>query len=258
MSSHKIFNVSFIGAGNVATQLALNLYQKSYNIKQIYSRTLASAVLLSEQVEATPITQLEELSEEVDLVILSVSDKAMPLITNKLLLKETLLVHTAGSIPMDLLYHCSERIGVLYPTQTFTKTHHVKFDNIPLCIEANNHDDLAALLALSTDLSTKVNRVSSDQRKVIHLAAVFACNFSNHMLAIADELLSKESLSLDILEPLVEETIKKAFLLSPKEGQSGPAVRRDTNVIQDHLKRLENQSVFSDIYKKVTDSIQSI
>lgn len=257
-NSDSIQTISFIGAGNVATQMAKNLYQKGFKIKQIYSRTEASAVLLSQQVEANFTTSLKEISSDVNLIVISVNDKALIEITPSLDLGQTLTVHTGGSIPMSQLEGVSSRIGVIYPLQTFTKSHDISFEKLPLCVEANNEKDLKDLLSLSKRLSTKVASVSSKQRKTIHLAAVFACNFSNHMLAIADEILTKEDLELGLLQPLVEETITKAFTITPKKGQSGPAIRRDDNVINEHLKRLEKHPDFSDIYKKISNSIQNI
>ncbi|QZE12899.1 DUF2520 domain-containing protein [Halosquirtibacter laminarini] len=253
-----IQTVSFIGAGNLATQLALTLFEKQNEIQQIYSRTLDSASLLASQVGAEATDNLEDISAKVDLLVISISDKAMPEVVSRLQGLNTLVVHTAGSVPMDILSSCSPRIGVFYPTQTFTKAVRVSFDNIPLCIEANRDIDYIRLKQLAQLISTHVTEVSSAQRKSIHLAAVFACNFSNHMLAIADDLLQKEDLPLDILKPLVVETIEKAFRISPKKGQSGPAIRHDQNVIAEHMVRLSDKPLFAEIYEKVTKSIQEI
>lgn len=250
-------SVVFIGAGNLATNLAKALYRKGFRIEQIYSRTEESASTLASEVEAGFTTDLQEISEEAKLYIVSLKDAAfvelLPQITAGK--RESLLVHTAGSIPMNIWEGYAERYGVFYPMQTFSKQREVDFDEIPFFIEAKSPEDVELLKAVAGTLSEKVYEATSEQRKSLHLAAVFTCNFTNHMYALAAELLKKYHLPFEVMLPLIDETARKVHELAPHDAQTGPAVRYDENVINNHLAMLEETSDLQEIYKLISKSI---
>ena len=238
--------IVFIGAGNLATNLAKALYRKGFRIVQVYSRTMESARTLAEKVEAEYTTDLQAVSKDAKLYIVSLKDDALvdllPQITEGK--QASLLVHTAGSIPMSVWEGHAERYGVFYPMQTFSKQREVKFQEVPFFVEAKRPEDVELLKAVAATLSEKVYEASSEQRKSLHLAAVFICNFTNHMYALAADLL-----------PLIDETARKVHELAPRDAQTGPAVRYDENVMSNHLAMLVDSPALQEIYKLMSKSI---
>ena len=250
-----IKKISFIGAGNVATHLALALYRAGYETSQIYSRTEVSAKMLTDKINTTYTTCIEELKQDSDLYILSLADQATEQIAGKLRLTSGIVVHTAGSLPMAILKGAAKNYGVFYPFQTFSKKVSVDFKQIPVCIEANNEETSNLLCEVASDITAKVLRINSEQRAFLHLCGVFSCNFVNHMLSIADKFCDKQHLDFSLLEPLVKETIKKAFTNKPSEVQTGPAVRNDRNIIKKQIDLLSCEPKIQDIYKLLSQSI---
>ena len=249
--------IVFIGAGNLATNLAKALYRKGFRIVQVYSRTEESACALAREIEAEFTTNLQEISKEARLYIVSLKDAAfvelLPQISEGK--GKALLVHTAGSVPMSIWEGNAERYGVFYPMQTFSKQREVNFEEVPFFVEANSKEDVELLKAIAATLSEKVYEVTSEQRKSLHLAAVFTCNFTNHMFALAAELLDKYHLPFEVMLPLIDETARKVHELSPYDAQTGPAVRYDENVINHHLTMLEDTPELQEIYKLISKSI---
>ena len=243
--------VVFIGAGNLATNLAKALYYKGFRIVQVYSRTEESARALAEKVEADYTTDLQEISKDAKLYIVSLKDAAfvelLPQITEDK--QKSLLVHTAGSIPMSVWEGHAERYGVFYPMQTFSKQREVDFQEVPFFIEAKRAEDTELLKAIASTLSEKVYEADSEQRKSLHLAAVFICNFTNHMYALAADLLEKYNLPFEVMLPLIDETARKVHELAPRDAQTGPAVRYDENVMSNHLAMLVDSPALQEIYK---------
>ena len=243
--------IVFIGAGNLATNLAKALYHKGFRIVQVYSRTMESARTLAEKVEAEYTTDLQEISKDAKLYIVSLKDAALvdllPQITEGK--QNSLLVHTAGSIPMSIWEGYAERYGVFYPMQTFSKQREVNFQEVPFFVEAKRPEDVEFLKAVAATLSEKVYEASSEQRKSLHLAAVFICNFTNHMYALAADLLEKYNLPFDVMLPLIDETARKVHELAPRDAQTGPAVRYDENVMNNHLAMLVDSPALQEIYK---------
>lgn len=251
--------IVFIGAGNLATNLAKALYRKGFRIVQVYSRTEASARSLAEVVEAEFTTDLNEINLSARLYIVSLKDSAfielLPAITvgKK---KDTLLVHTAGSLPLSIWEETGvEHYGVFYPMQTFSKQREVDFREIPFFIEASSAEDTELLKAVAASLSERVYEADSEQRKSLHLAAVFTCNFTNHMYALAAELLEKYHLPFDVMLPLIDETARKVHALQPKSAQTGPAIRYDENIINDHLGMLSDDPEMQKLYELISHSI---
>jgi len=245
-------NIVIVGAGNVAWHLAKELQKKEQNILQVYNRSIEGAISLSRKLKCDFTTRIEDLNRDADLYILTVKDSVIEEVSASLNLKNKLVVHTSGAIEQDVIKY--DRRGVLYPLQTFSKEKKLNFKNIPFCIEASKSQDYNTLIRLANLLGPMVYNIDSHQRKVLHVAAVFACNFSNYMYMISDEILSKESIPLDILYPLIKETASKITKHKPKDVQTGPATRNDKSTIDTHLKYL-NEGNNYDIYKILTENI---
>lgn len=253
-------SVVFIGAGNLATNLAKALYWKGFRIVQIYSRTEESAQSLAQIVEAEYTTDLSAVTEDAQLYIVSLKDTALVELLPKLVAgkKNALWVHTAGSIPMTVWEGYAERFGVFYPMQTFSKQREVDFRGIPIFVESNSEEDTQFLKDIASALSEKVYEATSDQRKSLHLAAVFTCNFTNHMYALAAELLKKYQLPFEVMLPLIDETARKVHELEPRAAQTGPAIRYDENVIDGHLQMLGNEPEMQELYRLISQSIHRL
>jgi len=251
-----IENIVMIGSGNVATQLALALIEKGIHVKQVYSRSTESARVLSEKVNAGFTNDLFQLDTEADLYVIAVKDPAIQEVLENLRLRENqLIVHTAGSVPMNILEGFTSNYGVFYPLQTFSKSRKVDFSDIPICIEANHPSNLMKLEELGKRLSETVCQINSDERKTLHLAAVFTNNFVNHFYSIGAEILHDKKLDFELLKPLIRETAAKIETLHPVEAQTGPAKRNDQTIIGLHLKMLQNKPEYQKIYSFVTESI---
>ena len=258
MASNK--RIVLIGAGNVATHLGLAFQAKGCEIVQVYSRTEESAKDLAERLQVPYTVSLEEVSVDADLYIVAVKDAALQEVIPSLVKgrEDALFVHTAGSISMDVWKGCARRYGVFYPMQTFSKLRMVDFSSVSFFVEASGSDELRFLKELAMSLSPKVYEASSEQRRYLHLAAVFACNFTNHMYALSASLLEKQGLPFDAMLPLIDETARKVHELPPVQAQTGPAIRRDENVMDKHLAMLSEEPVMREIYEKISKNIQEL
>ena len=252
--------IVFIGAGNLATNLAKALYRKGFRIVQVYSRTEESARTLADAVEADFTTDLDEVVTNAQLYIVSLTDSAFIQLLPQIAARKegALLVHTAGSIPMDVWQGATSRYGVLYPMQTFSKLQDTDFSQIPFFIEACTIEDAEFLKKIASILSQKVYDSTSEQRRSLHLAAVFTCNFTNHMYALAAELLLKYHLPFDTMLPLIDGTSRKVHTLQPKQAQTGPALRCDQNVIDSHLAMLADEPQMQEIYCLLSEDIHRL
>ncbi len=246
-----------IGAGNVATHLSIALSQTGYNIRQVFSRTEASASELAAKLKCPYTTDLSQITHEGDLYIVSVKDSALNDILPKLVQRapQALFVHTAGSVPMNVWQGLAERYGVLYPMQTFSKLRQVDFREVTFFTEAHTAADLKLLNEIALHLGSKVYEASSEQRRYLHIAAVFACNFANHMYAVASHLLSANGLPFEAMLPLIDETARKVHELPPVKAQTGPAQRYDENVINRHLEMLKSEPHLAEIYEQISKNI---
>ncbi len=249
--------IVFIGAGNLATRLSKALIEKGHEIVQVYSRTEDSASILAKSLACDYTTKNEEIFKDADIYIISVSDSAYEAVLGKIDFNNKLIVHTSGSLPIEILKNFSENYGVLYPLQTFSKSREPDFTVIPFCIEANTNENVEFLFQFSKTVTSDVRHINSEQRKKLHLAAVFASNFTNHMYYLAEKIIEKNNLPFDILIPLIEEVAQKVKYMSPAAAQTGPAKRKDMNIIAEHLKILENEKDISQIYKVLSESIIS-
>lgn len=252
-------NILMIGAGNVAWHLATALEQKGHQISVVYSRKLENAQQLTKKLRNALATDHPNFGDvDADLAIVAIKDDAIaPLVAQMVLPPHTVIAHTSGNTPLQVFEHLTGNndFGVFYPLQTFSKSKPVDFSQIPFCIEGINTTTETLLFDLAGQLTTNLHLINSYQRKVLHVAAVIACNFTNHLFAQSDHILQQEDIPFDLLKPLIQETIEKALNNSPRETQTGPAVRNDTRVIQDHLKYLKNNPSAHTLYTSITDSI---
>ncbi|NDK57199.1 Rossmann-like and DUF2520 domain-containing protein [Pontibacter fetidus] len=252
-------NIAIVGAGNVAWHLAQALQAAGHSIAVVYSRTKQHSEALARQLPGAVSTQsLDFRSTAVDVVLIAVPDQALDDVVKELKTPAGVVVaHTSGSQPLTVLETIAgANYGVFYPLQTFSKQAPVNLQHVPILVEGNTEETTNKLEQLAKSISLQVERVTSEKRKQLHLAAIFACNFTNHLLGISHELLREAGLPLNLLQPLIQETIKKATAHDPYTVQTGPAIRHDHNVIEEHLHQLASQPQLQEIYKLLTQSIQ--
>ena len=247
-----------VGAGNLATHLARAFYKKGFRILQVYSRTPESAARLAQEVEADPVTDPAALTTWGRLYMAALTDEALPGLIPALTSgrNRALWVHTAGSLPLDLWAGHAERYGVFYPLQTFSRQHEVDFGRIPVFVEGSDPDTTALLHAVAATVSAKVYEATSAQRRYLHLGAVLACNFTNHLYTLASDLLVRHGLPFDALQPLIDETARKVHELSPHQAQTGPAARGDRHVMDEHLRLLEEDPYLAQVYRLLSQGIE--
>lgn len=248
-----MIKISLIGSGNVAQHL-INAFTKNQHIElvQAFSRKKTSLenILSTDKI----ITDLSDL-KEADLYIIAVTDDAISEVSEKLPFENRLVVHTSGTSSIEIL-NSKNRRGVFYPLQTFSKDKKVDFSIIPICLEAASQNDYLILQTVAQNISNAVFPIVSEQRKALHVSAVFVNNFTNHLYQIGQEICIEHQVPFEILKPLIQETAEKIKFINPNEAQTGPAKRNDTNTIDAHLDYLtdENQKK---IYKILTQSIQN-
>lgn len=250
-----IQNIVMIGSGNVATHLAEVFYWKGKKISQVYSRDPEHAKQLANKVGSEAIDDLFSLTTDADLYIIAVPDKSIEEVAGKLLLKDKLLVHTSGSVAMEALSGASLNYGIFYPLNTFSKEKGIDFSNTPICIEGNTTSNKEKLVRLGKVISGDVRIITSEERQIIHMAAVFVSNFTNHMYGIAEDILESHELPFDILKPLIMETAQKIWKHKPADAQTGPAVREDISTIDTHMEILGKFPEFKKIYEMMTKDI---
>ncbi len=246
-----MIQVILIGSGNVAFHL-FQAFSKTadINVIQVYSRTFSSD--FPQNIHTSDLNQILE----ADVYIICVSDNAIPTVSEQLPFQNRLVVHTSGSTDFSVLDVKNKR-GVFYPLQTFSKNKEIDFKNIPICLETENASDYEVLEKLARSISNSVTKIDGNQRKALHVSAVFVCNFTNHLYQIGHEICTENSIPFQILQPLIEETASKIKTLKPKEAQTGPAVRKDSKTIKNHIDFLTNENQ-KELYKILTKSIQNV
>ncbi|WOD43717.1 Rossmann-like and DUF2520 domain-containing protein [Hwangdonia lutea] len=247
-----MISVVILGAGNVATHL-FKAFAKAENImvKQWYNRHISAISSYKNKVEI-----IDDLSllKDADIYIIAVSDDAIAELSEQLPFVNKLVVHTSGSVGVYDIDKKQKR-GVFYPLQTFSKDAEMEFKNVPICIETIDKKDYHILKELAISIGSPTKKVNSDQRRVLHLAAVFVNNFTNQLYRIGHEITESEGAEFDLLKPLILETAKKVQEFSPYMAQTGPAKRNDKKTIKKHLKILESEQ-HKAIYELLTKSIQ--
>ncbi len=248
--------IVIIGSGNLATHLSLALSNAGQKVIQVFSRTEAHARELTQKIECAYTSKIEEVCKDADVYILSVNDDSIAKIAESLCCERqnSIFVHTAGSVPMDVFKGYAQHFAVLYPMQTFSKNRQVDFSCIPCFLEASDQQAMEVVRSLAESISTKVILADSDKRKKMHLAAVLACNFTNHCYRLAERVLQEEEIDFNLFLPLIEETARKVSFLSPKEAQTGPMVRYDINVMNMQMELLHDERT-RQIYRLMAESI---
>lgn len=247
-----MIKIAIIGGGNVATHL-VNAFSKTKEVAlvQMYARNITQIEHLKHK---TPITNSLDLLVDADIYIIAVSDDAIANVSSKIDKKNSLVLHTSGSVALNTLKN-NGRKGVFYLLQSFSKDKNVNFDEIPFCLEAENKQDLVLLESLAKSIGKKIYHINSAQRKQLHVAAVFVNNFTNHMYKIGADICEKHQIPFEILHPLIQETSAKITELTPKNAQTGPAKRNDRKTIKNHLDLLTEKQ--QEIYQLITKSIQN-
>lgn len=234
----KLNDIAIIGKGNVATHL-YNALKEKHRVSIIDPHTLSG------------------ISDNHEIIIIAVSDNAIKEVALKIAPSDAIIVHTAGSVPMDIFRNRFRNYGVFYPLQTFTKDVSLKYSDIPVFIEAPSENVAEKLRQLARSFTDNVSNVDSETRKKLHLAAVFACNFTNAMAMAASELLEDSGLEFNTLLPLLRQTFNKLEKVSPQEAQTGPAKRKNKEIINDHLNMLSDKKYLRNIYESVSEYILS-
>lgn len=251
-----IKTITLIGAGNVATHVGKALNNKGFIINQVYSKTIENATNLAILLNTKACNKIDEIDSESDIYIVCIKDDLINTILSQINFKHKLIVHTSGSINLDIFAtNGFLNFGIVYPLQSFSKSKEINLTNVPFCIEANTPENENLLIAFTKNLTKNVHLINSEQRKKIHLAAVFACNFSNYMYTIANDILAKNNIDFELLKPLIIETANKISNDTPKSMQTGPAKRNDAAVIKNHLQLLADSPSYQDIYKLITENI---
>ena len=270
----------FLGSGNLATHLSLALKAAGEDIIQIFSRTQEHAQALADKLHCASCTSISDIRTDADIYIFSVKDDALPSLISQLsehlanhqhpispsgaggATHPPIFLHTAGSVPMSVfpdnfqfpIFNFQLSYGVLYPMQTFSKDRAVNFRDIPCFIEACDSKTLEIINSLASKVSEHVVEVSSDKRKKLHLAAVFACNMVNHCYRLAEKVLEEEDLDFSLYQPLIQETANKLKELSPRKAQTGPMVRYDRTIMDAQIALIHDERT-RQIYRLMADSI---
>ncbi len=251
-------DVSFIGSGNLAWHLAPTLDNAGYTVKEVYSRNPKhSSALVGRLYQADVKATLDFSTSPSDIFIIAVADDVIQDIVREIILPEdSILVHTSGSQPLGVLgYAATPNIGVVYPLQTFSKAKKIDFKDTPIFIESDSDEVTQVLIKMGKLISNKVKKITSHDRKALHVAAVFASNFSNHMLTIAKEVADKNGLDFELLKPLIAETLNKSLAIDPKNAQTGPAKRGDLEILDNHIEFLQGEPEIVEIYKIISQHI---
>jgi predicted short-subunit dehydrogenase-like oxidoreductase (DUF2520 family) len=250
--------ISLIGSGRVAFHLAQALLGQGHNIVQVYARDFDKTQKFAEKVQAKACQSLQQF-QSTELIILAVSDSAIAELVKQVheLFPETLMVHTSGSTNIEVISHVHDKAGVFYPLQTFSFERDVDWTVTPLFVEAVADVDQKLLSDLANSLSNRVYQYTSKQRLTLHLAAVFACNFSNYCFDMAKQIVDAEQVDFSLLYPLIVETAKKATENDPKQMQTGPAMRGDQNILAMHQNLLAQaeRDDLKEVYQLLSDGI---
>lgn len=247
--------IVMIGTGNVATILGRKMKAAGHQLVQVVGRTAASTQKLAHQWEANYTTTTTQLDQTADLYIIAVADAAIASVAAELTLKHKLLVHTAGSVSKEVLKAGSDRYGVLYPVQSLRASME-QLPAIPFLVDANHEDDIEGLRSFAEGLSGQVGVAGDEQRLKLHVAAVMVSNFTNHLYTLAERYCEAEQADFALLHPLIQQVADRLQYGSPKDAQTGPAIRHDEPTIQKHLELLATHGELQELYAWFTKSIQ--
>lgn len=247
-----------IGAGRLAHHLMPALQRSGCMVVQLYNRSEPPLTELAHKLHVeSHTTKLEEIYPDADLYFLTIADDVVGKIASKLIKiqnEDAIIVHCSGTLPLDIIpiHHR----GVFYPLQTFSEDHETDWTQTPIIITSDDAYSLSKLYTIALRISGSVYTMSDEQKAYLHLAAVFANNFTNHMLSVAEKICTTHGVHFEILKPLIESTIKKALGLGPEKSQTGPAVRGDDQTIEKHLRMLQEDHDLGEIYRLITERIR--
>jgi predicted short-subunit dehydrogenase-like oxidoreductase (DUF2520 family) len=247
-------NISIIGAGNLASSLVPAIVQAGFQIEFIASKSSQSAIDLARKYNISVAKNLNEIKSKI--IIIATNDSSIETVSDKLQNNQAQIVlHTAGSISIDVLIKKHSNAGILYPLQTFTKNKLVDLTNIPICIEASNEKTLKVIKEVAQLLSNTVTELSSEQRLALHCAAVFTNNFTNLMYTTGNDILKSHNIDFNLLHPLIIETAQKVISNAPEQNQTGPAIRDDSKTITAHKQLIGGQQL--EMYELLTKWIKN-
>ncbi len=252
------YNIALIGAGNLAWHLGPAFENNGHRISLVFNRTKKNAHQLMDRLYRAELKKnLNFSNDPVDLIMIAVSDVVIKEIVSEIVMPEGCqLVHTSGCQPLSVLEKsAAASIGVFYPLQTFTKGIQIDFREMPVFLESSSKSGIEQLLQLSKGLSKNIFKINSDQRRAVHLSAVIATNFSNHLFSIAKKILDERQIDFDLLKPITQSMVHKIFTVGPEAGQTGPAIRRDLETMDLHMEMLENKEDLMEIYSLISKHI---
>jgi len=250
------YRIGFIGAGRVAWHLAPALKNSGQQIVQVISRSLSSAKKLGDRAGCSYSDDLRQLDHTIEILFLTVGDDALVNLIGEIADFKGMVVHTSGTFPSMAFQTSKLRFGVFYPLQTFTMERPLDMSGVPVFIEGCDPAAAGMLTELASGFSCEIHHVTEEERKWIHLAGVWASNFTNHMLGNAYDIMNNHSLPVQWLRPLIQETFEKALVLDPKPSQTGPAIRHDQNTLASHLNMLSYSIELKELYDRISRSIQ--
>lgn len=248
--------IRIAGAGNIAQSLIPALTKSGNKIDMIFDHVSESAKMLAEKSGCSYTDSVSELCDGAfDFLFLLLPDDVIVPFLEKIGTVNSVLIHCSGTLDIDVLKKFSDSCGVVYPLQTFSKEKPVDLINIPVFIEGNSLKVEKLLFEMANSFSQKVIILSSEKRIKLHLAAVFGSNFSNFLMMVSNEILEKEGLGIDILEPIMRETFDKIFLIGPEKSLTGPARRNDVKTMEKHLSLLSKETELQEIYRLISNEI---
>lgn len=250
--------IAILGAGNLAWNLAPALEDAGHEITEVYARDIQKAKEITERIYSAEAKDELDFSEsDAKLFILAIKDDALSEVADQLILPEgSILVHTSGAMPVEVISQSSASyVGVFYPLQSFTKGKKVDFEEVPFLLESEDEGTVQLLKKVAKSLSPLVYLLRAKDRQAVHVAAVFASNFTNHMLRIAEEILHRQGLDREMLKPLIIESISKSLQLGAKKAQTGPAIREDYETLEAHHHFLAYNEQLAEIYRLISQDI---
>ncbi|MFC3415991.1 Rossmann-like and DUF2520 domain-containing protein [Algoriphagus hitonicola] len=252
------FRIAIIGAGNVAWHLAPALEEAGHEITEVYARTSEAAKEVTKRLYTTePKLDLDFSESRAEIFILAIKDDTVAEVADSIILPEgSILVHTSGTLPLEILsYSSASFTGIFYPLQSFTAGQKMDLSEVPFLIESSDQEVLQKLKKMAKSISNQCFIVRSKDRKAIHVAAVFASNFSNHMIRISEEIMQRQGLDFEMMKPLIVETISKSLQIGAKKAQTGPAIREDYETLEDHFRFLNFNPELAEIYRLISQDI---
>lgn len=256
IESSDSYNIVMIGAGNVSTHISRHFHSAGHRISSVFSRTEESARRLAGELGVPGTSNPEAVPRDADFYIIAVPDRVVVEMGKKFSHAKGIWLHTAGALSLDIFQNIFEHYGVLYPLQTLSRIRPMEPSQVPCLVEGSSLQVAASLKKLASSAYNRVVEATSEQRLVIHTAAVFANNFSNHMVHIARQLLNDQNIDPGLLDPLLQETFEKIKEMGTQQGRTGPAVRGDQETIKKHIELLKGHPEWEKLYTFISRDIE--